>query len=365
MRGPVFPDIIQAFALNHTQASLFFSVASMVSVLGALAAPMLIRRRGHIFSLLCFLILMALGFWGYSFAYSYPWMLACSAVFGFSIGGLSVTQNLLVLLGSDDEHRQRAQSGLHACYGASSLLAPWIIVVVAGLGLPWTTSFLPSPVLALLLVFAVFFFLPRSKWMPNVVQQKIADAALHEPAQRLTPAEIFWAVLLAIYVGLEIMMATRLTMFLRESFGRDLNEASLLTSLFFVGLFAGRLTLSFYKPKISLKAQMLICLGFSLVLFAAGFLISPIFLSLTGFAISGFYPVWMTSLSKIFPLSVAKVASLGIGLTGVTVVSMHTIVGQLSDHFGLVIGFTVAPLLAFLCILMIVTFPAVFGRKLP
>lgn len=382
LRGPLFPDFLKEFGVSHIQGSLFFSTSSLISMLGALLAPRMIRRWGHVRTLLVFLGLSGVAFFGYGLALSFLWMIFCAAMFGVSVGGLGVTQNLLVLQGSDEAHRRQAQSGLHSCYGASSLLAPWIVTGLAALGFRWNTSFFVPVVLILVMILGVFVI--RGRWKNEgqgmasepvlagdlnafeVQSPEAAPETLNGPiSQAWTAAEIYWAILLAVYVAIEIMVSSRMSLLLREGFGRSLEDGNLWTSIFFVGLFAGRLVSTFVSLPGRLSHWMKGSMLMAAVLMLLGLWVRPEWLALSGLMLSIFYPLWMTAISQVFPATFHRVASVGVGLTGVSVVLMHTLLGGLSDQVGLVSAMYAVPVLTGIGFLMVVFFPMIFARRLP
>ncbi len=361
LRGPLFADLLHEFSLSNSRGSLFFSVSSLISIVGALIAPKIIQTHGHLTSLWVFMLMMGLAFIGYSQAGSFEFVLFCAVIFGVAVGGLMVTQNLLVLQASDDAHRSRAQGGLHSTYGLSSLLAPGIVIVVAWTGLEWKTNFLIPGLLSLILVGVIALFSLREK--AKVVGSKENENSAAAMAS-LGPPEFFWAILLSLYVALELMVSTRFTLLLREGFAFELASASLWTSMFFVGLFVGRLAYTLKPLPFRLSAQMALSLGLGAGMLALGILHRPEWIALSGFALSIFYPVWMTSIAKTFPDSFQRVASLGIGLTGVSVVLMHTVIAALTDQLGLRLAYWAVPILAAVTTLMVLLFPSLYRQRL-
>lgn len=361
LRGPLFADLLREFSLSNSRGSLFFSVSSLVSMAGALVAPRIIARRGHLTSLWIFMLLMSLAFIGYALSPGFGWILFCAVFFGISVGGLGVTQNLLVLQGASDANRGRAQGGLHAAYGLSSLLAPGIVIAVAALELGWRVNFYVPAVLSLAVVGAVWVLQGRAGAARPTLEEHEESAAAR---RALGLPEIYWAILLAAYVALELMISTRVTLLLREAFAFELNAANLWTSVFFVGLFVGRVAYTVKPLPLGLGKQLALAMFLGAAMLALGLLHRPEWIPLAGFALSIFYPVWMTTLARVFPDSFQRVASLGIALTGVSVVFMHTVIGGFTDAFGLVPAYAAVPALAVVAGLMVVGFRPLFRERL-
>ncbi len=360
LRGPLFADILREFSLSNSRGSLFFSLSSFVSMAGAFAAPRIIAKWGHLTSLWIFMLFMSLSFIGYALSPSFEWILFCAVFFGVSVGGLGVTQNLLVLQGSDQKHRGRAQGGLHSTYGLSSLIAPGVVILIAFLGFGWRINFYVPAVLSLLTVFAILFMSRKAAAAPSIEEHEESARA----KKSLGFPEVYWAILLCAYVALELMVSTRVTLLLREAFAFDLASANLWTSIFFVGLFVGRFAYTVKPLPLKLSHQLALSMFLGAGMMALGLLHRPEWISLSGFALSIFYPVWMTTLAKVFPDSFQRVASLGIALTGVSVVFMHTVIGGLTDLVGLVPAYAAVPILSFVCGMMVVGFKPLFRERL-
>lgn len=360
LRGPLLTDILRDFSLSNTRGSLFFSLASLISMLGAFAAPKIIEKRGHLTSLWIFMLMMSLAFIGFALSPDFDWILVFAVLFGISLGGLTVTQNLLVLQGTDEAHRARALGGLQSCYGLSSLLAPGVVILVASLGFNWRINFFVPATLSMISVFAIIWLNRGTPQKPMMVENEnsaVAKKALGFP-------EIYWAVLLALYVALELMVGTRVTHLLREAHGFDLNSANIWTSMFFVGLFAGRVAYAVKPLPIRLSYQLAAALFLGMGLLIMGLIHRPEWIPLSGFAFSIFYPVWMTTLAKAFPDSFQRVASLGIALTGVSVVFMHTVIGGLTDLLGLMTAYWAVPILAFFGGIWVLAFAPLFRERM-
>lgn len=360
LRGPLFADLLREFSLSNSQGSLFFSVSSLISMLGALVAPKLIERRGHLTSLWIFMALMSLAFVGYALSPSFAWILFCAVFFGIAVGGLGVTQNLLVLQGADEARRGRAQGGLHAAYGLSSLLAPGIVIATALLGFGWKINFLVPASLSFLLVIAIWFLQRRTPARPTLEEHESSARA----RRSMGFPEVYWAILLSLYVALELMVSTRVTLLFREGYGFDVGAANVWTSVFFVGLFVGRVAYTVKPLPVALGRQLAVSLFLGATMLALGLWHRPEWIPLAGFALSIFYPVWMTTLARIFPDSFQRVASMGIALTGVSVVFMHTVIGALTDKFGLISAYTAVPILSAIGGLMVIGFAPLFRPRL-
>lgn len=326
IRGPLLTEIMKQFQLNHTQASFVFVTSSAMAFCSSLAATSLIRR---------FSILKVLGgscvvlFFGFALVYfseDYLYFLIGVALFGASMGLLGVTENLMASLSSTGEVRNKVISGLHSTYALSSFLAPLLVVVATSAFANWRASFLVVGIGSLLLALPLFCIHDKDHYENLKKETEIEnDKGFH-----------LWrdGLILASYVGAELLVSSRIATFAREAYAYDLTQAAELTSVFFATLLAGRLLFVFIKPAISLKTSLYASLLSSLFLLVIGLFVSPWFLALTGLTMSFYYPFCIAFLSDKYPKQIGSIISKAMIGQSLIVVLMHLGVGRLSDMFG-------------------------------
>jgi FHS family glucose/mannose:H+ symporter-like MFS transporter len=358
IRGPLFPDLLKQFSLDNRMGSLFFSVASAMIIPGGYWGGRLLDRWGRVRSLqfsTALFIVSLVGIWA---SPTFNWVLVSVFFFGLAFGIMGVAQNVMVHEASPAGDEQKWLSGLQSMYGLASLSAPLLVLLVHQISPHWQNSFLVAACLSTVLLIATFW----GKEIPKDIHQQKLD----ETVVRYRRTEMFYyGLILAAYVALEIMVSSRLAQFVRESEGWSFSAMSTLNTLYFVGMFAGRVLFIFWRPRVSLKAQMLVSLVLAVVSIAVGLLVTPIGFAFTGLAMAPFYPLCMTAAGKLFKRSLGFVASQGIALTGVTVVLMQTLVGFLADHFDLRAGLFVGPAFALLAFVMILAYRPLFAREIP
>lgn len=358
LRGPIFPELLNHYQVNNSIGSLFFAVSSMMTTLGAFFVPRIIDRFGHLNTLLMFMVMLLISQIGYYIAPDFAWVLFFCIPFGLAIGGLSVTQNLLVLISTPAERRQQIQSGLHACYGASSLIAPLLVIGTSLNGRDWRFNF--AELAFLIFIFLCYLLAARRKALTVNTSEDLLPSSLYVRKEAW-----YVATILAIYVALEILVSSRLALFMRLEKSVDLRESSSWVSLFFAGLFAGRMLLSVYRPPFSISSQLKASLLGTTILIILSIISAPEWLALTGVTLAPFYPLTMTAMSLLFRKNVDKAAAVAVALSGVSVVGMHAAVGVLSDLYGLKIAFVLGVLLAMIAFAMILLHKKYFGRVIP
>lgn len=328
LRGPLYPEMVRELGLSHSQGGWFFSISSLMCLVGGALVALVLKRFRYLKSyqisvgLMMFsqvLFVLADRFWVY---------LLASLCLGFSIGLISVIQNVLVLTAADSKNSGRLQSGLHANYAGASLLAPLLVAVLAGYGFSIKVSFGLSALVGALLLIGTLGVPQFLESAPRTKSEKVTD-----PLPLFKVGIFVW--ILASYVLAEIVISTRLPQFLREQMGQSLQDSSLGASLFFVGLFVGRLLFAFVQLPFSFRFQMLASLVFFSGFVGLGVFVHPVFFVLTGFAMGPFYPLSMALLNESFPRHLEAVSTACAVGSGLFAAGMHLLAGVVSDHFGI------------------------------
>lgn len=357
IRGPIFPELLLHFDVNHAQGAWFFVLVSLTSVLTSVISPMLISKWGHIVVLRRALISMTLSQVIFATAPSFYFVLVGSVLYGAGAGCLGVVQNVMVLLGSEVRYHQKFQSALHACYGAASIIAPMIVIAVTFLGFSWQASFWVSGVMILIL-----YFLSYISWSP------LGDSPSQIPDKKMnirshwTLEEYYLAFIIAIYVGLEVLIATRMASYLRETLFIDLKQSSLWVMIFFSGLLIGRLYFVFRQPKRSLQFQTIMSMGLLIVVLGLSLSHWSLWIVLAGLFIAPFYPVMMTAVGVLFPQRIEENLSLCNALQGAVLVGMHGITGIISDWGGLRAAMVFGLILSLITVSLLTFYSRIFKR---
>jgi fucose permease len=349
LRGPLYPDVLKDLQLSDSQGSLLWATASALGFLGAVVTPTVVGRSGLLGTLKWALGLMVLGQAGMAMSPGLAWALLSCVSFGISLGLLGVVQNILVLQAGPAQAIQRLQAGLHSNYAGASLLAPLLLSGLALFAPGWRTGYGAGALLS--------FFGWASLWFvaPASVEDHHEAHANAQSGGAFHKWKAAWVgSVLAFYVVMEIMVSSRLALFLRREAQFDFQQASLATTVFFVGLFAGRILFVFWQPPLSLKKQMIISLFATLVLMLLGLGVDPRCMILTGLSMSPFFPLIMSYIGEKFPKHLSAATAMAISLDGFFVVLMHAGVGLLTQSLGIVQALYVGPLVAVLGLLALI-----------
>jgi fucose permease len=335
IRGPLFPELIRFFSLSNSQASLSFALASGAAFCGTVSMTYLLRTLQLNRLMWLSMMLMAAGLVVLGVAASYEVFMLGTVIYGFSLGTTAVSQNLLITENVHGPYQSRALSGLHGVYGLSSLIAPWLASRAPGwFSGDWRNAFFVTAGIAATVMTLILSTRPR--------------ALFHQVAHVKTPKlkghynlRLWLAGFFACYVGAEILVSTRLALYMRTYFEMDLAQSSNYVSYFFGFLLLGRLIFTLKSFNYPLKTQLNAFLIFSLLSLLLGLWLHPFFLSLVGFTMAPFYPLAIVYISDITGAQKRNYLTFVMGVQGLCVISMHVGVGYITDAFGLFYAFTI------------------------
>lgn len=327
-RGPIYPELIDQFQINKSSGSLIFSLPSLMSFLMALVSRFWLKKLGAINATKLSLVLISLSVLLMGIFAKDPngfkFFILASALFGIGVGFLSIPINMIIANVVDIDKRQRAFAGLHSMYGLASLIAPSVLSFVFYKEYSWQNYLLLLSILPL----SVFIF--SIKINPqNINQQK--DTTVTASKDR----SVKLGILFSFYVASEILVSSRLVIYLKEIWEFPIEKASSYLSLFFFSLLAGRLLFAFVKFKTPLLTLLKLSIFVTIIFFLLGIYLDPLFMALTGASMSYFFPTGMTWISTKFEHTSDSIIATIMTYIGGMIVSIHWLVGSISDIYGL------------------------------
>ncbi len=335
IRGPLFPDLLNYFKLTNTEGSLTFALASTAAFAGNVISAPLMRFMNLARLLVISIFTMAVGMFGMGISPTFLTYVASAIIFGFSLGLMTVVQNLIVAENVESVKQPKYFSALHSIYGLSSLLAP----LLASRAPEWLGSwrsafFITSGLCALVFVVAsIIGAEPKFEIHQHTKEQK---------EQKATKFSLF-AIggIFAFYVAAEILVSTRLALYVRTYFDMNLEQSSNYVALFFLFMLLGRLFFAVKNFKSSLKVQMNFSLAASVVAILLGLYVHPFFLAVVGLTMAPFYPISVAYIAHVTGMHKRKFITFALSFQSFCVITMHLGVGMLTDRFGLFYAFGV------------------------
>lgn len=326
-RGPAYPEILRDLKLNNRQGSWLFAITSLLSFFMTVLSHKWLKKLDlkKAMRLGWLLLATAALFIGLSGSFqSAPLLFSASIIQGIGMGFVGMTMNLMIESGAPVSHRRRTFSALHATYGIASLVAPLIFTGVKALGFVWEHFFYALACLGPFL----FFLAPRCK----PVYAKVPEPDIHFKLP--LGFCLLLGVTIGCYVASEIVVSSRLVLFLEE--GRNLSnrEASFYLSGFFLCLMGGRLFMGIKDLPFKGSSILLASLSLSLVFLMLGHMGVLFCFSLTGLSMSVFFPSFMDWLAETFPKDFQKTTTFVLSGIGLHLVAMHLGFGSLAESLG-------------------------------
>jgi FHS family glucose/mannose:H+ symporter-like MFS transporter len=351
IRGPLFPELITFFGLTNSMGSLTFALASCAALLGTISSSYVLKKV-HLDKLLTFsMLFMGIGLLAMALAPSFIWYAVGAIFFGYSLGTTAVSQNFLINETIELRLRTKALSGLHSLYGFSSLLAPYLASQAPMWFLKdgswafladWRSSFY----LTSFFCFTLFVVLMIFKAKPAFEYTFPPASPLPAGSKfRNKKALIMLGVFFSSYVGAEILISTRLALYMRSYFQMNLEQSSQYVTYFFIFLLIGRILFTLKSFKMDIKRQMNFSLALSLLFLLLGLYLHPFFLALVGLAMAPFYPLAIVYISEISGVYKRKYLTFVMSIQSLLVIFMHLGVGYITDLYGLFSAFGVGVVL--------------------
>lgn len=357
-RGPIYPLIIADLKLSHSQGSAFFAVASLTSVVANFAVPFLLRILSPKKLLLMGILVLSFFPILLNLTQDYIMLLLSAIVFGWALGTIMVALNLVVEESVPVSKKRFFLSLMHSTFGLSALLAPILIGLILSYGVPWKQSFL----FILLFIVPVLMMGSVSIWLSEKKSADLFTTPKTKNTFSLPKVDlnkkilIFWGFILAGYVSTELFFTTRLVVLFKEAFGLELDQANFKLVCFFIGLFLGRIFVSFMPVRFSGRSVLITSLLLTSLWILMCYFISPDLIWVAGFWMSPVYPIAMDEISNQTTHEFARYSSLIIALGSMGVVVMHMVVGYIFDNFSMMVATLLPFLLCLLCALMCLLF---------
>jgi MFS transporter, FHS family, glucose/mannose:H+ symporter len=349
-RGPVYPNILQEFKITLKYGSLIFSLSTLMGLFTSATSKYWLCFLGTIQSLSLGCLIMFLGsisYWAIPyFNLGFYYLLLSSVFLGCGISLIAIPMNILIAEGSPANLRRNAFAGLHAIYGLGSLLAPLLFSYWTELKYNWNSLFL---VLAIIPLFPLFY---SCRMISQESIQNKTQTSLKPPLK--LKLRILFGLMFGFYVSSEVLISSRLVLYLKQLHQYENQTAQYFLSLFFLFLFLGRLSFIFISERISSFKSMLISLIFSFILTLIGIYLHPIFLCMTGLSMSYFFPVAMEWLNKKCPIGIEYMTGSIFTLISVNLVVLHSFFGQVAELFGLQKAFLMTPVLLVLSLIILI-----------
>jgi fucose permease len=355
--GPSLPTFIARWALDDTQAGLFFTTQFTGSLLGVLLSSAILSTRGYRDALVLGFFLIAAGVTGLKSSSHYVALLA-TALYGFGFG-VAIPATNLCIAEISGARRAAALNLVNMAWGLGAIACP--VLLLAGLRAHHLNSVLLS-IAASALLLSIFF-------MAMKFESLSAKSPGATTAEQKTPAHpihisLALALLFYLYIGTE----NGISGWAAEQAHRvgTGNASAVMPMFFWAGLLSGRgisaLILARAKESwLVITGLLLSAVGTTWLLLAATRSQVILGVVLAGFGLASVYPIFISWLSKWYGERARRLGGVMFSLAALGGATMPWMVGFISQHANSLRVGLLVPLAG--CVAMIVLV-AVLRRRI-
>ena len=292
-------SIIEAFKINFSQVGVLFGVSFSGYFVGVSFGGFISDRLGrNVISLGILSLAISLLSFGLSSNY---WILLVLIWFIGSSGGLiEATASALV----SELHPERKGYSLNLSqvfFGIGSIIGPLIPGYLLFLNLSWRLSYIIISLITFLL-FGLFF---RVEFPLLTYTQRIDSSKV----LKLFKSKMFLllSICMLLYGGAEVGLTSWIPIYVQKNSFSSAIFGSAALSLFWGGMTAGRLLISWLSSKVPYEYLILFSAGLGMLstlvaIFSTYITVVLIFFAITGFCLSGIWPTLLACAGDIFPV---------------------------------------------------------------
>lgn len=314
--GPAFPFFQARYGVDLGTVGLIASLHFLGSATAQPLVGLIISRLSMRKVVASSVILMSLGASLIALAPVWSLALAGALLAGFGVGGVSAGLNTVYAsVGT------RAVNLVNAIYGVGSIIAPLLLVGLAGFSLSW-------PFLTVTALCGLTLLAARVWGIPDVPPITIAP-----PAGRAGLLLVLFGLLLICYVGLEVGLGAWLAKHL-QSLG--VGQAALVLSGFWGTFTLGRILTGFYGGRVAPSSLVLVA-GILTTLCALVAVLGSAPLAIGAYLLAGLVasPIFGTTLAWVTHTLPARFIPFLLVSGNIGGVVMPALLGLLSAQFGI------------------------------
>ena len=345
--GPVMPIIIQEYGLTLAAAGVVFTSQGVGRLVSVFLTGSWSDRVGRKPVVLLGAVLTCAGAALYGISGFWPGQIAGAAVFGSGLGMLDGIANALI---SDlyTERRGLALNRLHVFFGIGSLIGPLTAAFFLDVLDSWRALFLCVAVAAA----GCFAFASRQAYPQAAGGEKLGREQLRAGRSRILASKEVWMLsgIMFTYNGVGHTIMGWVNTYLSGELAATVFTASLILTLYNVGITTGRMFWGNVSERIGYPATLLICSLGGFIFVTLGTLVQNLwligaFLALTGVFLAGIFPTAVACGTSLFPQMIGTVSGYMITAASLGSMLLPFLVGAFSDVVGLRVGMLAAPFL--------------------
>jgi fucose permease len=354
--GAALPQIIRTFHWSYTLTGVVLAASAIGYFLSTFLCGFLVQRFSPRTVLVTGLLLIAVCML-FFMRWRSPWLnLALNLMIGLGQGTIEVVTNLEVIH-MERKGQSRLMNLMHAAFSVGAIVGPAAVGILMSVGLRGTVVFLAAagPIALMALLFGTARF-------PRLAQE---DEHGQRQGLRLlrSPILLLLTLFLLLYIGAELGVSTWVSEYFVKVLSTTASTGAYSVSLFWMGLFAGRLGVSVLyrgtrQEYLLLGLSLLAAVSLGFVLLAGSTAAVAVGVFLTGLGLSALYPLVMTMVGRYFKSGVAVgTVAAGGGLGSFTFPFLMAVVSEsigLRGGFWFYLGLTLVLVVLSLAVLAMV-----------
>jgi len=338
--GATMPIIIRDFSWSYLETGSVLAVSSAAYLASTFLCGLLVRRLGPRAVVVGGLLVQGAGMAAFGSHPGLVWNMAAWFLVGLGEGGTEVVSNYCVVR-IERTGQSRIMNLMHSAFTVGAVLGPVVVGSVLQAELPWRYAYLGvgASCAGAALAFSLVDFGDAGLRLPAT---RSASSALVALARN--PLLILLCLVILLYVGVEIGVASWVAEYFVEVHGLSVAAAAYSVSVFWGGLLCGRfLAWAAYhghrQERFLLVLTITAALGVGLAVVADTPMLAMALFFVGGLGCSCVYPVVMT----IAGLRFTEEQSLAIGAVstagGLGSLACPYIMSGIAERFGVADGF--------------------------
>ncbi len=331
--GALLPLLLERFGMRPVEAGSMLAFQPIAYLLAVLGSGRLLEQLPPRRVLSAAVFTFAAGIAGFGLI-SNPFAGAAMLfVSGIGFGVMEVGINT-ILIRVGGARSSNLLNFAHLFFGVGCFVTPALATHAVAAGVSWRLPFLLTGGATALV---------SAGWMRlRLANESMPAAAAGEARLRPAPVTVL-AMLLGVYVGVEVGVGTWLTKYLVTARGATLASAGTALSLYWLGLAAGRLALSVFAHRIR-EETLLLVLTIAATASLAGTLLAgsaasaTVIFAIAGAGLSGIFPATIALGGRHHPHNAARATSLLVAGAGVGGIAIPWTMSAVSDAAGVIAG---------------------------
>lgn len=303
LASPILLDISKYFNVLPEKMNLIITFFMSGEVIGIIALIFLNKKFSRTNIIIWTHILIIFTLTGLILATSLIIFYVLYFISGCLFGIIFMNANLNMLEGKVKNKDSVINIG-YSFFAIGALTSPFIAFSLINKQMNWKLLYLAAIGLALISLIS-FIFINKKKQPSLLVEKKTFSMKGIFKYKNKNIYMLFTAILMMLYIMSEVTIFSWAPTFFRIEKLFDLYSASLIVSVFWIGILAGRLIISFLSYKFKAGTLLMVLsvmsiIGLILAIFPAAQRINFIGIGLIGLGFSGIPPLLTSSASKIF-----------------------------------------------------------------